>query len=676
MVAIGRQIMPKNLIVPAILAILLSTSACRSSSSPAASLTPTLGITHTATRQIVLSETPTPSLTASPTPALDITKTPNPTLKPIPDLQTAGPYLSLNTGIFYDMDGTGRRESQLPEYQNGSLSPDFRWYAYLSYEKGEYGRPIMESGIELLLINLWTGNERKAADLLPEDFKTRQVKMLEDYAARPTDTNSEFFKSLGVEPYDGYLDVDSRLLTWSPDSRHLAFPAMIDGNSTDVYMYDVDTGKIQRQDNSVLNVAFIGWSPDGKWILHSNHLPYAIDPHLYSYYRAVHVGSVRSVLINDICGGYGGTKWISGTEFLRYQCAFGEGGGGGKIYKISLPSGTVSTVWAGANEYQFAFDPETKMFLLNAYAPCVNEECDTSDLGLYFGPLLGTKKRIADGDFAGLMFRGGSIHRFVDVSSGIRGITSGGGIDPIFSGSGDWQINLSPDYRWMAVYGDHGLTLFDESDQESYRFKDQDVFSVAWDTNIRGFFFTSGNRIYRYFLGEKTARVLFSCLGNECQGSTSLSLVPDIFLKSLPSLRSQPPSIRQPAQGTSFWTKATYKDLLEPGVQEYTVTFPANSEWRWDFSWCSKTQKGLVDILAPLDIDFLIGGESIGEDIFRIYDSAKGGGFCRTWATLLSGWQPGDATDLEIRYTLSDAVNDGTRTYPVGKYQQIVHVSI
>ncbi len=106
------------------------------------------------------------------------------------------------------------------------------------------------------------------------------------------------------------------------------------------------------------------------------------------------------------------------------------------------------------------------------------------------------------------------------------------------------------------------------------------------------------------------------------------------------------------------------------------MNIAAYSSWRWDFSWCGKDQSGLEVILDPLDIEFFIGGKKLGEDIFRIYDSVKGGGSCRTWATLLSGWQPGDATDLEVRYTLHESVDDGTRVYPAGEYRQNIHINV
>jgi hypothetical protein len=126
----------------------------------------------------------------------------------------------------------------------------------------------------------------------------------------------------------------------------------------------------------------------------------------------------------------------------------------------------------------------------------------------------------------------------------------------------------------------------------------------------------------------------------------------------------------------SIWSQASFKDLHKPETNEYTVAIPTYSTRRWDFSWYAKTREGLEEILAPFQIQFSISGERIGEDIFRIYDSAKSGGYCRIWATLLSGWRPGDATDLEIRYTLCEAVDDGTRTYPAGEYRQIIHVTV
>ncbi len=52
------------------------------------------------------------------------------------------------------------------------------------------------------------------------------------------------------------------------------------------------------------------------------------------------------------------------------------------------------------------------------------------------------------------------------------------------------------------------------------------------------------------------------------------------------------------------------------------------------------------------------------------------GRFSRAWATMLSGWRSGDKAELEIRYTLRDAVRDGNVEYPAGEYRQIISVAV
>jgi hypothetical protein len=106
------------------------------------------------------------------------------------------------------------------------------------------------------------------------------------------------------------------------------------------------------------------------------------------------------------------------------------------------------------------------------------------------------------------------------------------------------------------------------------------------------------------------------------------------------------------------------------------VSIPAHTEWRWNFSWCATTEDGLAQALSPLEVEFLIGGEKVGEDAFRMYNHAEGSWQCRTWAMLMAGWQAGDTTDLEIHYTLKEPVNDGKTAYPAGEYRQIIHLSV
>lgn len=67
-------------------------------------------------------------------------------------------------------------------------------------------------------------------------------------------------------------------IKWSPNGRYLAFPAALEGTSSDLYVYDAEDGSIRRLTGGPDNVGTIWWSPDGSQIImgeiHENNYPY------------------------------------------------------------------------------------------------------------------------------------------------------------------------------------------------------------------------------------------------------------------------------------------------------------------------------------------------------------------------------------------------------------------
>lgn len=67
-------------------------------------------------------------------------------------------------------------------------------------------------------------------------------------------------------------------IKWSPNGRYLAFPALLDGQSSDLYVYDMQNGNIRRLTTGPDDVGTIWWSPDGSQIImgevHENYYPY------------------------------------------------------------------------------------------------------------------------------------------------------------------------------------------------------------------------------------------------------------------------------------------------------------------------------------------------------------------------------------------------------------------
>ena len=66
-------------------------------------------------------------------------------------------------------------------------------------------------------------------------------------------------------------------IKWSPNGRYLAFPAILDGQSTDLYVYDIENDSIRRLTTGPDDVGTIWWSPDGSQIvigeIHANNYP-------------------------------------------------------------------------------------------------------------------------------------------------------------------------------------------------------------------------------------------------------------------------------------------------------------------------------------------------------------------------------------------------------------------
>ena len=67
-------------------------------------------------------------------------------------------------------------------------------------------------------------------------------------------------------------------MRWSPNGRYLAFPAILDNQSSDLYVYDIQNGNIRRLTTGPDEVGTIWWSPDGSQIvigeIHENYYPY------------------------------------------------------------------------------------------------------------------------------------------------------------------------------------------------------------------------------------------------------------------------------------------------------------------------------------------------------------------------------------------------------------------
>jgi WD40 repeat protein len=594
----------------------------------------------------------------------------------ISDLRTAGPYLSLTSYphtsfTLFDLYDGGGRTFPTPEGTIGSLSPNSIWYAFMAPEWDTlYGFP--DDGLLLVIQNTRTGEIRNVASLLPKDYseRIRQIEQILDNKYPPYDGETGYF--ISVEDIVLCLWAGFQSITWSPDGRYLIFPAITDGYSSSLFLYDLDQGYVKKVIAADYIISDLSWSPDGEWIHFDDTVP--MQTYWPTTVRLIRRDGTlgRKIFGKGLTFGIG--EWISDTEFFTYGCQ--DGGGCHDLMLNNTQTGRQTEIWTRLFQ-EIVVDKRSKTIAITVgeacdHAPdiCVSED----ELGIYFGSVNGNLSRSSNPLGGQLKSRGGLIHPFIGIDyDQVFGITPEGRFDLLQEGK-DFSFDVSLS-RWLVLFNDKGLWVFNPSDHFQFQINRQSILSAIWDTNSRGVYFMTDGEIYYLPIETQTPERVVACR-NICRIGARLSLINSVFLQYLPDLRAQPTREEKPDEVKSIWMLTKFEDIFMPGTNEYAVTLPAYSEWRWDFSWCAKTQAGLEAILAPVDIRFDIGGELLGEDIFRIYDSAKGGGYCRNWATLFSGWQPGDETDLTIRYTLHEAVNDGTREYPPGEYRQIMHITV
>jgi len=147
-------------------------------------------------------------------------------------------------------------------------------------------------------------------------------------------------------------------------------------------------------------------------------------------------------------------------------------------------------------------------------------------------------------------------------------------------------------------------------------------------------------------------------------------------ITAIPVVVARYPGNRDVA-AASLWKLVPYQDLHQPGNQTYSVEIPNDQQLRWGFNWCATSARLLKDILQPLSIRFLIDSTPISsQNMMEYEDTASNGWICHRWLTLLSEWSEGAMIQLEIAYSLSDSIYDGSESYPPGSYRQILYVTV
>ena len=244
-----------------------------------------------------------------------------------------------------DADGAGRKVIDLPQkmidafpYKQSDLdmqlvSPDGHWLAFYTGSAGIYEEMPPQGTYELTLnlLDLKTGEQQVIASLLSKDYPNNFV----EAAKKLNDQNIN-----AISLHDAFINGITQAIAWSPNGRYLAFAGQMDGLSSDLYLYDLETKTIRRMSSGDQELQWINWSPDGKWILHES-LFWVGEGMKYDIYAAALDGSS----IHQFPAGLAG-DWLNLHEYFEYDGANGPGSFGLRL--VDIDTGKIKKIWDGS----------------------------------------------------------------------------------------------------------------------------------------------------------------------------------------------------------------------------------------------------------------------------------------------------------------------------------------
>ncbi len=141
---------------------------------------------------------------------------------------------------------------------------------------------------------------------------------------------------------------DSASFAWSPDGRQLAFMGMIEGPTSDLYVYSLDDGRITRLTSGPSQAYAPSWSPDGKYIVHAGASSFGTGAgySMEGVWAAAADGSgVKLLYEPDLSGNEIILGWLDAATVVVHT--WDAGCGNKKLRAINVVSGQERVLWDG-----------------------------------------------------------------------------------------------------------------------------------------------------------------------------------------------------------------------------------------------------------------------------------------------------------------------------------------
>lgn len=254
-------------------------------------------------------------------------------------------------------------------YFSPSFSPDGKWLIFYTpvFPPSDATSPSCSCSLTLNLTRLADGKTIKHINLLPPDYPQNFERLLQV-------VDPKFFLSTAVLEKSFLQGIDS--VSWSPNGRYMAFSGGMDGPSSDLYVYDLETQAIQRLSDGWENIQWIDWSSDGKRIFHASSYYDVCEGNCSSYYVATLDGKPPVKMLSDQTDNRIFSNWLTASRELLYT----NDNGVGQAYLRYLDHDTNRTVDIYPYSFNsFALDSVSKMLIVIS----LDESVSGTPLGIH-----------------------------------------------------------------------------------------------------------------------------------------------------------------------------------------------------------------------------------------------------------------------------------------------------
>ncbi len=397
-----------------------------------------------------------------------------------------------------------------------SVSPDSKYIAYFT---GSFEEPY---DLSLHLFNLDDGSSVPVSPLFSRTY-AEDI----DYLAGISASENPFVDSGWLLPVELALRSGITSLAWSPGGEYLAFASQKDGPSSNLYVFETESSRIQQMSEDLFNIASIGWSPDGDNLLYEGTIPGQ------NYQGSVlsiveYPGETGSVIASkEIESGFFWSLlgWVSPSQLLltdAWDAGYPTG-----LRIVDVITDEVSHIWPGTY-FDFAYDTEKEQWLVSGDTTPLEDRLEVLDIGLYSSIYGKGRSRISDMELWLIGHINGKRNRFLGADeNGVYLVGKRGEVSELTLEPGA-RFSISPDGQWFVVITESGYSLYSSEGKIIYDDSFNPIGRMVWQPDSNGFVFSSGPSLKYKSVQDNVLLELHECISEDCYYTTLFWLDSDL----------------------------------------------------------------------------------------------------------------------------------------------------